>query len=87
MNIATKINEKKDMVEMNIDFEDCNSIEEVIQNLVAINEVVLGKVCEAAADEIMSKEFLTSVAYTKLADIIVTKAATIQLTQEKIDGR
>jgi len=86
MKIATKKNEKKDTIEMSIDFEDCNSIEETIQHLVAINEVVLGKVCEAAADEIMSKEFLTRVAYTKLSEVIIDMAAAIQLPQEKIDG-
>ena len=86
MKIATKKNEKKDTIEMSIDFEDCNSIEETIQHLVAINEVALGKVCEAAADEIMSKEFLTRVAYTKLSEVIIDMAAAIQLPQEKIDG-
>ena len=86
MKIATKKNEKKDTIEMSIDFEDCNSIEETIQHLVAINEVVLGKVCEAAADEIMSKEILTRMAYTKLSEVIIDMAAAIQLPQEKIDG-
>lgn len=86
MKIATKKNEKKDTIKMSIDFEDCNSIEETIQHLVAINEVVLGKVCEAVADEIMSKEFLTRMAYTKLSEVIIDMAAAIQLPQEKING-
>ena len=87
MKIATKENKEKDTLHIEIDFEDSTTINTVMSHLVAINEVVLGKVCEVAAeDKIMSKEFLTKGAYTRFAELIMEKAAAIQLPQEKIDG-
>ena len=56
-------------IKTHIEFDECQTIEKIVQHLVVINKVAIGEACKEAADEEISVETMESMTYGWLAEI------------------
>lgn len=68
MKIETKETENN-TIRTHIEFEECQTMEKIVQHLVVITKTVINETCKEVADEEITKETMERMTYQWLAEI------------------